>query len=80
MANMSMFFCFFLFVLIAMPTASSSSRMILGGDTCPKAGTSTSCRRIVCPRPVFCTLDFLICPDGQFNFKPCCGCQRCCPL
>ncbi|MCL7037957.1 hypothetical protein MKW94_010632 [Papaver nudicaule] len=80
MAKISLFFCFFVFVLVAMPTPSSS-RMILENNTCPTSSRATqSCRRVVCQKQVFCTANFLICPDGQYNFKPCCGCQRCCPL
>ncbi|KAI3956598.1 hypothetical protein MKW92_034327 [Papaver armeniacum] len=71
MAKMSMFFCFFLFVLIAMPAASSASRALLQSDTCPRVPTSSpSCRGVV----------WILCPDGQYAFKPCCSCQRCCPL
>ncbi|KAI3956600.1 hypothetical protein MKW92_034329 [Papaver armeniacum] len=77
----SMFFCFFLFVLIAMPAASSASRTLLQSDTCPRVPTSSpSCRGVVCPRQVFCIRGGLLCPDGQYAFKPCCSCQRCCPL
>ncbi|RZC55919.1 hypothetical protein C5167_014754 [Papaver somniferum] len=84
MAKMSMFFCFFLFVLIAVPAASSaSSRMLLQSNRCPivpRSSRSSLCGRVVCVRQVFCTLNVLICPDGQYAFKPCCGCERCCPL
>ncbi|KAI3956599.1 hypothetical protein MKW92_034328 [Papaver armeniacum] len=75
MAKMSMFFCFFFFILIAMPAATSAS------SKCPRVPrSSSSCRRVVCPRQVICVLSVVICPDGQYNFKPCCSCERCCPL
>ncbi|KAI3956601.1 hypothetical protein MKW92_034330 [Papaver armeniacum] len=81
MAKMSMFFCFFLFVLIAMPAATSASRNLLQLDRCPRVPrSSSSCRGVVCPRQVICVRRVLICPDGQYNFKPCCSCDRCCPL
>ncbi|KAI3956602.1 hypothetical protein MKW92_034331 [Papaver armeniacum] len=81
MAKMSMFFCFFLFVLIAMPAASSASRMLLQSNGCPRVPRSSpSCRRVVCPRQVICITSVLICTDDQYAFKPCCSCERCCPL
>ncbi|KAI3952802.1 hypothetical protein MKX01_006845 [Papaver californicum] len=77
MAKISMFLGFFLFILIAMPT-SSSSRMILeeveAVNKCPKV----LCLQVVCPQRVFCPQVVLECPNGQY--KPCCGCPRCCPV
>ncbi|KAI3834004.1 hypothetical protein MKX03_003385 [Papaver bracteatum] len=81
MAKMSMFFCFFLFILIAMPAATSATRMLLRSETCPRVPTSpSSCQGIVCRRQVICIASVLICPDDQYAFKPCCTCERCCPL
>ncbi|RZC63012.1 hypothetical protein C5167_024746 [Papaver somniferum] len=76
----SLFLCFFLFVLIAMPT-SSATRMILqeGVSGCPRR--APSCAGVVCDPVVFCPLFVLNCPDGQYAYKPCCSCgQTCCPI
>ncbi|RZC55908.1 hypothetical protein C5167_014768 [Papaver somniferum] len=69
MAKMSMFLGIFVFVLIAMPTHSSSNRMTLKEDlgvvnNCPKF----KCLQIVCPQ--------IKCRFGSYT--PCCGCPRCC--
>ncbi|KAI3952803.1 hypothetical protein MKX01_006846 [Papaver californicum] len=83
MAKMSMFLCFFLFALIAMPT-SSSTRMILQENQetvsgCPRV--AKSCAGVVCKPQVFCPLFVLNCPDCQYAYKPCCSCaQTCCPI
>ncbi|KAI3952799.1 hypothetical protein MKX01_006842 [Papaver californicum] len=76
MAKISMFLSIFLFVLIAMPAASSSSRMMPEEDQgvvnkCPKF----KCLQIVCPKPR------KVCPQIKCRFgsyTPCCGCPRCC--
>ncbi|KAI3952818.1 hypothetical protein MKX01_006861 [Papaver californicum] len=80
MARISMFLGFLLFVLISMPT-SSSSRMILEEDVeveerCPKV--IPSCAAVQClklPNPC----PQIRCREGFVLFQPCCGCQRCCP-
>ncbi|KAI3925067.1 hypothetical protein MKW98_009717 [Papaver atlanticum] len=73
MAKISMFISFFLFVLIAIPT-SSSSRMILEevepATKCP----TPDCSFVKC-KPVFCLQVVLECT----NYTPCCGCPTCCP-
>ncbi|KAI3879428.1 hypothetical protein MKW92_000860 [Papaver armeniacum] len=79
MAKMSMFFCFFLVVLIAMPT-SSSSRMMLEADL---EADFSSCVPHVCSKP------FTRCSSGGFGcpkldciygeYEPCCACPKCCP-
>ncbi|KAI3925059.1 hypothetical protein MKW98_009709 [Papaver atlanticum] len=75
MAKMSMFFGFFLFVLIVMPTPSSSTRMILEEDLVNKCPKFKKCLQIVCPKPI------KVCPQIKCRFgsyTPCCGCPRCC--
>ncbi|KAI3888925.1 hypothetical protein MKX03_006065 [Papaver bracteatum] len=76
MARMSMLLSFFLFVLVAMPT-SSSSIYIFQEDQgvvakCPKF----RCLQIVCPKPI------KVCPkikcSSNGSYTPCCGCPRCC--
>ncbi|KAI3888926.1 hypothetical protein MKX03_006066 [Papaver bracteatum] len=78
MAKISMFLGLFLLVLIAMPAASSSSRMILEEDqevvvdTCPKV----KCNIPVCPKPT------KECPQIKCrygSYTPCCRCPTCCP-
>ncbi|KAI3962019.1 hypothetical protein MKX01_039841 [Papaver californicum] len=75
MAKFSMFLSFILFVLIAMPT-SSSSRMTLeeveAENKCPKP----DCSLVKC-EPFFCIPIFLDCPNGRYS--PCCSCPECCP-
>ncbi|RZC55906.1 hypothetical protein C5167_014767 [Papaver somniferum] len=75
MEKMSVFLSFFLFVLIAMPT-SSSSRMILEEveaiNKCPKP----DCSLVRCKLPIYCPKVFLICPKGKYT--PCCSCPKCC--
>ncbi|KAI3833993.1 hypothetical protein MKX03_003374 [Papaver bracteatum] len=76
----SLFLCFFLFVLIAIPT-SSATRMMLREDVsgCPRR--VKSCARVVCNPRIFCPLFVINCPDGQYAYKPCCSCsQTCCPI
>ncbi|KAI3854098.1 hypothetical protein MKW92_048657 [Papaver armeniacum] len=83
MGKMStMFSCFFfLFILIAMPAASSSSRMMLEKDAevqerCPKV--IPSCAAVQClklPNPC----PQIRCREGFVLYQPCCGCQTCCP-
>ncbi|KAI3925057.1 hypothetical protein MKW98_009707 [Papaver atlanticum] len=77
MAKISMFLIsFFLLVLIAMPSASSASRLILEEDqevvdTCPKI----RCLQIVCPNPIK-PCPQIRCSNGSYT--PCCDCPRCC--
>ncbi|MCL7035254.1 hypothetical protein MKW94_013746 [Papaver nudicaule] len=73
MAKISMFLSFFLFVLIAMPEASSASRMILQKDTCPQI----VCIAIVCPPRPPRPCPRIGCTNGSYT--PCCGCPTCCP-
>ncbi|KAI3879430.1 hypothetical protein MKW92_000862 [Papaver armeniacum] len=80
MAKMSLFFCFFLFALIAMPI-SSSSRMIIevgvevgGTKSCPPQDCSQYAGRGCPPASGFCPP--LVCPNGVF--LTCCGCNMCC--
>ncbi|KAI3844496.1 hypothetical protein MKX03_026166 [Papaver bracteatum] len=76
MAKISIFVCLLLFVLITMPT-SSSSRMMLQQVTevvtkCPgltKVCSATTGCRGACP-PVQC-------PKAQYS-AACCGCLVCC--
>ncbi|MCL7024557.1 hypothetical protein MKW94_013867 [Papaver nudicaule] len=81
MAKISiMFLCFFLFVLVSMPTSFSSRTMLEeeGVSRCPRR--VQSCQGVVCNPQVFCPLFVLNCPDGQYAYKPCCSCgQTCCP-
>ncbi|KAI3920413.1 hypothetical protein MKX01_000752 [Papaver californicum] len=70
MAKISMFPSFFLFVLIAMPTSSSSSKMIPEPEVL--------CLHVLCEPEVFCPQVVLECPNGQYT--PCCGCPKCCPV
>ncbi|KAI3892705.1 hypothetical protein MKW92_015024 [Papaver armeniacum] len=70
MAKISMFVCFFLFVLIAMPISSS------GSSKCPKV--APSCAAILCAAPTNpCPL--VLCAEGFVLYQPCCGCETCCP-
>ncbi|RZC55912.1 hypothetical protein C5167_014759 [Papaver somniferum] len=76
----SLFLCFFLFSLIAMPT-SSATRMILQEDVsgCPEG--VNSCDGVVCNPQVFCVPLLLVCPLGQYSYKQCCSCSvTCCPI
>ncbi|KAI3956615.1 hypothetical protein C5167_014766 [Papaver somniferum] len=77
MAKISMFLSFFLFVLIVMPTSSSSSRMMLeeveAVNKCPKP----NCSFVKC-KPFSCVQVVLKCPNGQYT--PCCSCPKCCPV
>ncbi|KAI3925061.1 hypothetical protein MKW98_009711 [Papaver atlanticum] len=77
MAKMSMFLCFFVFVLIAM-TASSASRLVLEEieaiNKCPKP----DCSRVKCRGPVLCKRVVLKCKKGKYT--PCCSCPKCCPV
>ncbi|KAI3957567.1 hypothetical protein MKW92_027731 [Papaver armeniacum] len=81
MAKISMFVCFFLFVLIAMPISSSGSRMMLKKDPeveerCPKV--APSCAAVLCAAPTNpCPL--VVCAEGFVLYQPCCGCETCCP-
>ncbi|MCL7032363.1 hypothetical protein MKW94_017695 [Papaver nudicaule] len=72
--------CFFLFVLITMPTSSSSSRTKLKDkeveERCPKV--APSCAAVLCPIPTE-VCPQLMCIKGFVLFQPCCECQRCCP-
>ncbi|MCL7034618.1 hypothetical protein MKW94_013620 [Papaver nudicaule] len=80
MAKITMFLCFFVVVLLVMPT-SSLSRMVLEEDEgvqvrCPKV--IKSCSKVVCPKPrKVCPL--VRCREGFVLYQPCCACQRCCP-
>ncbi|KAI3957689.1 hypothetical protein MKW92_013832 [Papaver armeniacum] len=80
MAKISMFRCFFLFVLIAMPISSSGSRMMLGIDLlapiCSKVAPICGvglCEAPTAPCPP------LVCAEGFVLYQPCCGCEICCP-
>ncbi|KAI3903951.1 hypothetical protein MKW92_021107 [Papaver armeniacum] len=75
MAKMiSMFFCFFLFVLIVMPNPSSS-RMLLVKGKWDNAHRQLKC--LCFAEPVECPP--LECPNGQYT--PCCEyCPRCRPV
>ncbi|KAI3870408.1 hypothetical protein MKX03_008416 [Papaver bracteatum] len=76
MAKISVFLIsFFLLVLIAIPVASSASRLIPEEgqeviDTCPKVRCL-----IVCPRPTK-PCPQIRCSGGSYT--PCCDCPRCC--
>ncbi|KAI3880762.1 hypothetical protein MKW92_035129 [Papaver armeniacum] len=76
MAKFIMFLSFFLFVLIAMPTSSSSIKDDTRGGMitkCPKP----DCSLIQCV-PFSCVQVVLKCPNGQYS--PCCSCPKCCPV
>ncbi|MCL7032788.1 hypothetical protein MKW94_008993 [Papaver nudicaule] len=74
MAKISIFFCFLLFVLIAMPTSSSSTRMILEDVKAVKKCPQPNCALVRCKQPAMCLQVVLECP----NYTPCCGCPTCC--
>ncbi|KAI3925071.1 hypothetical protein MKW98_009721 [Papaver atlanticum] len=83
MAKISMFLSFILFFLIAMPTSSSSTEVILKGDyrnvdVCPDM------QDLACFRFEECTEQKVVleCPSGSYQlFHPSCGgCPRCCPV
>ncbi|RZC60055.1 hypothetical protein C5167_021814 [Papaver somniferum] len=78
MAKMSMLVCLFLFVLIAMPT-SSSSRMMLPQDP---GLVETKCTKLVsdiCSDVTGCrgACPTLECPNAYYVEK-CCNCKVCC--
>ncbi|KAI3956620.1 hypothetical protein MKW92_034349 [Papaver armeniacum] len=76
MAKISMFLSFFLFFLVAMPAASSASRLLLQNDqkdTCPQI----FCIAIVCPPRPPRPCPRIGCTNGYYT--PCCGCPTCCP-
>ncbi|KAI3833999.1 hypothetical protein MKX03_003380 [Papaver bracteatum] len=76
----SLFLCFFLFVLIAMPTSSATRGMILAEDVRGCPGGVNSCEGVVCYPQVFCPIIILECPDGLDPYKPFCSCTPiCCP-
>ncbi|RZC62987.1 hypothetical protein C5167_024762 [Papaver somniferum] len=80
MGKISMFVSFFLFVLIAMPAASStSSRTMLEKDArterCPN---TPSCDDNVeqCEEPTNCPR--IRCRQGLVLYRECCECPKCC--
>ncbi|KAI3965259.1 hypothetical protein MKW92_025707 [Papaver armeniacum] len=78
MAKISMFLSFFLFVLIAMPSSSSSRMMLEEDQDVPNKCPKIMCLAVVCEPEVFCPQVVLECPNGQYT--PCCGCPTCCPV
>ncbi|KAI3905887.1 hypothetical protein MKX01_037296 [Papaver californicum] len=77
MDKMRMFLCFFLFVLIAMPT-SSASRMILEEVIAVNKCPLPDCSLVRCKGPISCIQVELKCKNGKYT--PCCGCPTCCPV
>ncbi|KAI3875554.1 hypothetical protein MKX03_027068 [Papaver bracteatum] len=80
MGKISMFVSFFLFVLIAMPAASSSSiRMMLEKDarTNMCQGDTDSCddNPVQCGTPTNCPR--IRCRQGLVLYRPCCDCPCC---
>ncbi|KAI3957685.1 hypothetical protein MKW92_013828 [Papaver armeniacum] len=79
MGKISMFLGFFLvFVLIAMPTSSSSRMMLekdVGIEKCPPRITP-SCDFVQCQKPANCPK--IRCGQGLVLYQPCCKCPACC--
>ncbi|RZC63037.1 hypothetical protein C5167_024808 [Papaver somniferum] len=81
MAKISMFLGFFLLALVAMPAASSASRMILQDDhvnTCPEI----VCLGVLCSDIVPNWDPNRVCPEIRCSngvYTPCCECPKCCP-
>ncbi|KAI3875553.1 hypothetical protein MKX03_027066 [Papaver bracteatum] len=79
MGKISIFLGCFLLFLIAMPAATSSSRMMLekdvGIEKCPPRITP-SCDFVQCQKPANCPK--IRCGQGLVLYQPCCDCPSCC--